>query len=113
MTWIKGRHAFKGGIEVRFVSDPGYDAFGARPIANIGTGSVPQQNITTITGIGQNAGGAGNLLNDLSGSLGGGIQTFNSPGRANTQFLAGQTPYRTLPPRQYSLFFKSEFSGRP
>src|SRR5258708_24438492 len=117
-TWIKGRHAFKGGIEVRFVSDPGFDAFGATPIATIGSGSVPHQNITTITGIGQNASGAGNVLNDLSGSLGSSTlgaayQTYDSPGGPNPQFLAGQTRYRTWQQREHSLFFNDDFRVSP
>lgn len=60
MTWIRGQHAFKGGA--------GVDAFGATPIASIGAGGVAVQNISTIAGIGQNAGTATNLLNDLRAS---------------------------------------------
>jgi len=114
LSWTKGRHNFKGGFEIRFVSDPGFDAFGATPIATIGAGSVAVQNISTIAGIGQNSGGATNLLNDLSGSLGSptlgaAYQTYNSPGGPNPQFLAGQTRYRTWQQREYSWFFKDDF----
>jgi hypothetical protein len=94
MTWIRGRHAFKGGADTRFISDSGFDAFGATPIASIGAGGVAVQNISAIRGIGQNAATATNLLNDLSGSLSNTFQTYNSPGSATPGFLPGQTRYR-------------------
>jgi hypothetical protein len=78
-------------------------------IATIGAGGVAVQNISTITGIGQNAGGATNLLNDLSGSLTNAFQTNNSPGGANPVFIPGQTRYRTWQQREYSWFFKDDF----
>jgi hypothetical protein len=113
MTWIRGRHAFKGGADTRFLSDAGFDAFGATPIASIGAGGVAVQNISTITGIGQNAGTATNLLNDISGSLSNAFQTYNSPGGPTPGFLPGQTRYRNWLQREYSGFFKDDFKLRP
>lgn len=113
LSWMKGRHQFKGGIEVRFLSDAGYDAFGARPGASVGAGAVPVQNINTIPGIGSNAGAAQNLLNDLTGSLNFAFQVNNSPGGSNPIFLPGQTRYRNWLQREYSWFFKDDFKVTP
>jgi Outer membrane receptor for ferrienterochelin and colicins len=113
MSWIRGRHAFKGGVEARFLSDAGFDAFGATPIATVGAGGVAVQNISTIPGIGQNAGTATNLLNDLSGSLSNAFQTYNSPAGANPIFLPGQTRYRNWLQREWSGFFKDDFKVTP
>ena len=42
VTWIKGKHAFKGGVEVRLISDAGYDANGVTPNVVLGAnGSQP------------------------------------------------------------------------
>jgi hypothetical protein len=71
------------------------------------------QNISTIAGIGQNAGTATNLLNDLSGSLSNAFQTYNSPGGATPGFLPGQTRYRNWLQREYSGFFKDDFKLKP
>jgi carboxypeptidase family protein/TonB-dependent receptor-like protein len=113
LTWVRGKHSFRGGVEVRFVSDPGYDAFGARPGASSGAGIVPVQNISTITGIGANSGTAQNLLLDLAGSLTTAFQTNNSPGGPNPVFLPGQTRYRNWRQREFSGFFKDDFKVTP
>ena len=113
LTWVKGRHSFKGGAELRFVSDPGFEAFGARPGASIGSGAVPVQNITTIPGIAQNAGLAQNALLNLTGGLGFAFQVNNSPGGANPTFLPGQTRYRSWREREISWFFKDDFKVTP
>ena len=55
VTWIRGRHSFKSGAEVRLISDSGYDAFTVVPRALVSAVLAPVQNITNITGIGSNA----------------------------------------------------------
>ena len=69
VTWLKGRHAFKGGVQVYFDGSNGYNSFYVLPGANIGAGSIAVSNISTLSGIGSNLTGAQNLLLDLSGSL--------------------------------------------
>ena len=118
LTWIKGRHSFKGGFETRWISDSGYDAnnttarifFGtnsAAPLANISTGNA-------IPGIGQNATLAGILLYDLTGTVsnattGGVFQTNYSPGGANPRFLPGETRFREWHQNEWSWYFKDDF----
>ena len=109
ITWSKGRHALRGGAEVRFVSSAGYDAFVVTPRATLGAGAVPVQNILTIAGIGQNGGGAAQMLAELNGSLNGATQVFNSPGGADPAYLAGQTRYRNWRQKEIDWFFKDDF----
>lgn len=113
-TWIKGKHSFKGGVEIRFIGDSGYDANNVVPIVTLGAnGAVPVQGISTLTGIGNNAAAAQNLLLDLSGSVIAATQTNNSPGGTNPKFLPGETRYREWHQNEASFFFKDDFKIRP
>ena len=109
VTWLKSRHTFKGGAEVRFVSTNGFNSFDVMPRVNLGAGGVPVQNIDAIPGIGQNQGAAQSMLNDLTGSVDNIVQAFNSPGGKTPQFLAGEGKQRTWKTREYSFFFKDDF----
>lgn len=113
LTWVKGRHSFKGGYELRFVSDPGFEAFGARPGASVGSGAVPVQGINTIANIGQNSGLAQNTLLDLTGSFSFAFQVNNSPGGANPIFIPGQTRYRSWRSTEYDWFIKDDIKVTP
>jgi hypothetical protein len=66
LTWQRGRHTFKGGAEMRFVSTNGFNSFDVMPRAVIGSGGVAVQNVTNIAGIGQNATAAVNILDRFS-----------------------------------------------
>jgi hypothetical protein len=112
LTWQRGRHTFKGGVEMRFVSTNGFNSFDVLPRAVIGSGGAAVQNITNIAGIGQNATPAVNVLNDLSGSLASLRQAFNSPG-GSAPFLAGEGKQRTWQQREFSWFIKDDFKIRP
>ncbi len=109
LTWLKGKHAFKAGGELRFASTNGFNSFDVMPRAVIGTGGTPFQNINTIPGIAQNLTGAQNLLNDLTGTLGSLVQALNSPGGANPAFLAGEGKQRVWKSREYGFFFKDDY----
>ncbi len=109
MTWLKGKHAFRGGFEFRFTSFSGYDAYAVTPRALLGAGNVGVQGIATIPGIGQNAAGAQQVLNELAGTLTSAYQTLNSAGGANPQYIPGQTRYRTWRTPEFSWFFKDDW----
>jgi hypothetical protein len=113
LSWIRGRHAFKGGVVARFIANDGYDLGGVLPISTAGAGSVAAQGISTIPGIGSNAGGATNLLLDLTGSISSVTQTYNSPGGKNPRFLAGESRYSDLLTREYSGYFKDDLKITP
>lgn len=113
-TWIKGKHTFKGGIEVRLISDSGYDAAGVVPVVNLGqNGAVPVTGLAGLTGIGSNLTAAQNLLLDLSGSIVNATQTNHSPGGANPKFLPRETRFREWHQNEVSWYFKDDFKLRP
>ena len=116
VTYLRGKHAVKAGVELRFVSSNGFNSFGVMPRANIGAGGVPVTNITGgggITGIGSNANPAQNLLLALSGSIASIDQSYNSPGGKNPVYLPGETKQRTWRTREMSWFVKDDYKLTP
>jgi hypothetical protein len=109
LSWLKGHHALKGGFQVIFDSSNGYNSFYVIPDAITGAGSIPFANISTISGIGSNLTNAQNLLGDLSGSLGGWEQSFNSAGGKNPTYVPGETDRRDWRQHEYSGFFKDDW----
>ncbi len=113
ITWMKGKHNFVGGAEIRFVSTNGFNSFTVMPRAFLGTGGVSVANISTITGIGGNSSNAQAILNDLTGTLSQLSQAFNSPGGASPEFLAGEGKRRTWQQREFAGFFKDTWRVTP
>ncbi len=109
ITWLKGRHAIKAGVQIYFDSSNGYNSFYVLPAAVTGAGSVAFANISTISGIGANLTAAQNILGDLSGSLSGWTQSFNSAGGTNPSYIPGETDRRDWRQREYSGFFKDDW----
>lgn len=111
VTWLRGKHQFKAGGEVRFVSNNGFNSFSVVPRVNFGTGGVgiPNLSALSVPGLSLNDAAARALLIDLSGSVSSILQAFNSVGGANPVFLAGEGKQRTWRQREFSLFFKDEF----
>ncbi|HWZ32507.1 MAG TPA: TonB-dependent receptor [Bryobacteraceae bacterium] len=122
LTWIKGKHSFKGGFEIRFISDSGYDANNTTARVFFGANTTaPATNITSgnaIAGIGANGTLATNILYDLTGTVGNGstqgvFQTNYSPGGANPRFLPGETRFREWHQNEFSWFFKDDWKITP
>ncbi|HYL37523.1 MAG TPA: TonB-dependent receptor [Bryobacteraceae bacterium] len=118
LSWIKGRHSFKGGVELRYISNEGYTSTNQMPRAYIGAGAVPVQNIATIPNIGSNAVLAQNMLLDLTGSLGSPTfgaanQAYVSPGGTNPTFIPGETNFYDYIQNEYGGFFKDDFKVTP
>ncbi len=114
LSWIRGRHAFKGGVELRFVSSAPFSAFDVMPRAIIGAGGAPVTGLTAaaIPTLGTNEGDAQTLLLNLSGSLSGVNQAFNSSPPPNLEFQS-QNKIRYWQQREASFFFKDDFKLRP
>ena len=113
-TYIRGRHTLKGGMEVRLISDSGYDANNVVPIVTLGAnGAVPVTGVAGLVGIGSNRTAAENLLLDVSGSVLNAVQTNYSPGGANPKFLPGETRFREWHQNEVSFYFKDDFKLRP
>ncbi|HMX26044.1 MAG TPA: TonB-dependent receptor [Blastocatellia bacterium] len=115
ITWLRGRHEIKAGVEFRFSSTNGFNSFDVFPRAVLGAGGVAITGLTTqnIPALGQNQAGAQNMLVDLAGSLANLRQAFNSPGGQNPVFLAGEGKQRTWKQREFSWFFRDNFKVRP
>ena len=109
MTWIRGKHAFKGGADVRFSSSNGFNSTDVMPRAVLATGGTPVTVLNTVPGIAQNLTGATNILNELTGTLSSVRQAFNSPGGANPQWVPGEVKQRTWKRREYGFFFKDDW----
>ena len=109
LSWTRGKHAFKAGAAVWFVSSNGYNSFDVMPRVNLGQGISPVENFGSIPGIGANRTSAENVLNDLSGSVNQLIQAFNSPGGANPEFLAGEYKARVWKSREQFYYFKDDW----
>ena len=118
LTWIKGKHSFKGGFVLRYISLAGFD-FGASnlPYVTVGAPIFGATNFltgpTAIANIGQNATRAQNLLYDLSGTVTAATQFNISPGGTNPVFLAGQQPYHEWHQNEYSWYFKDDWKVTP
>jgi hypothetical protein len=109
VSWIRGKHNFKGGAAVWFPSTNGFNSFDVMPRVNIGQGIIPVANFASIPGIGRNQAAAENLLNDLSGSVTSMIQAFNSPGGSNPAYLPGEYKSRVWKNRELFFFFKDDW----
>ena len=115
---IKGLHAFKGGVEARFISNPGY-IIDDPPTVTLGAGGVPVNGIdgTSIPGlIGADQVSARNLLIDLSGSIDRIRETFNISSPTDTTFknsLQMPQSWRYWHANEFSAFFKDDWKLRP
>lgn len=109
LSFVKGKHSFKGGAAVWFTSTNGFNSFDVLPRVVLGRGAVPNEGISTLPGIGANATGAENILNDLAGSVASARQAFNSPGGANPAFLAGEGKQRVWQQREWYFYFKDDW----
>jgi hypothetical protein len=112
ITWLRGRHALKAGIELRFISENSYHAFDVIPRVTLGTGNTGTQNISTIAGIGANNTLAGNLLTDLSGSVGTLLEQFYSPGGANPTYTPFNNEQHTNRVREWGTYIQDDIKVR-
>lgn len=113
ITWVKGKHTWKGGIDVRFSSTNSFNSINVIPRANFGTGGAPVQGIDRIPGIGLNVTDAINTLNDLSGSLNSVVQALNATGGANPTYVPGLEKYRHWKRPEVAFFFKDDWRVTP
>ncbi len=112
ITWLRGRHALKAGLDLRIVDENSFHAFNVIPRVTLGVGNVGTQNITTINGIGANSTLANNLLTTLNGSVGSTLQMFYSPGGTNPQYLPFGQEQHTWDTREYDAFFQDDIKVR-
>jgi hypothetical protein len=113
VTWIKGKHSFKGGFEARLISYAGYDIANVVPRVYFGAGTTPTNlSNSVIPGVGQNLTTASNLLYDLSGAVTLVSQTLNAPS-GSPSFVPGLTRYALIKQHEFSWYFKDDIKVTP
>ena len=118
LSWTQGKHAFKGGVEIRFTSSRGYN-FGDDPKLLFATvtmlnPNVAVQGLNNISGlVGRNVTTAEQLLVDLAGSVSNVTRTFYIQKPTDKQFTGlVQTP-RDYHQNEWGAFFKDDWKIRP
>ena len=109
ITWLRGRHAIKAGIEFRNVISNSFVSFNVVPRINLGiAASTGTQNINTIAGIGANSSQAGNILATLAGSIATEAQQYYSPGGANPQWIPYENAQHTWHNHEWGTFVQDD-----
>jgi len=110
MTWIRGRHSFRWGVEADFEGSNAFNITdGVVPTVTFGAGAAAVTGISAFPGIAGNQTLAQNLLTDLSGSISQVSQGYNVPDGRNPAFTPGYTNRRDWHQRGASGFFKDDF----
>jgi Carboxypeptidase regulatory-like domain/TonB dependent receptor len=109
ISWLRGKHAIKAGVEFRSVVSNSFVSFNVVPRINLGiAASSGTQNINTISGIGANGTMAGNILATLAGSVANENQQYYSPGGANPQWISGENAQHTWHNREWGTFVQDD-----
>lgn len=102
VTWIRGTHEFRGGVEVRFIQANSRDTAGVRPVVSLGEAPASQVPLPRDVNP-NNAALARAILYDLTGSIARVEQQYRTPdGRTLIPFQAENLGFRH---RQVNLFF--------
>jgi hypothetical protein len=124
LSWTRGRHAFKGGVEVRFGSSKSQQGSQAMPLVNLGAGGPSVQGMVTVPDLqAADQTSAQNLLINLAGSVGAVNQSFflNSSSAPAFQQWSEMTKAKDSPDgfppgkirnnhqREMSSFFKDDW----
>ena len=128
LSFTKGKHAYKGGVEIRSLSAAGYNSANGIPHATAGAGTVAVQGFTPalIPGlIGSvstgTIAGAQNLLLALNGSIASVSQAYILTNAKQTDHYVGYAPNdstnefknREYDHNEVSVFFKDDWKIRP
>jgi Carboxypeptidase regulatory-like domain len=116
LSWTKGKHAFKGGYEIRLTSSRGWNGTDNKDwyqfaTVSVGAGNNPVTGISQIPGL-LSAPTAQNLLLDLSGSVSNVALAFNVLQPTDESF-AGQVRIKEYHENEWSTFFKDDWKLRP
>jgi hypothetical protein len=118
LSWTKGKHAFKGGYELRMTSSSGWNGTDNAdwykfPIVSVGQGTTAVTGIPGIPGLaGTSITTAQNLLLDLSGSVSNVTLAFNALRPTDTTFAA-QVRVKAYHQNEWGGFFKDDWKIRP
>jgi hypothetical protein len=119
LSWVRGKHAFTSGGELRFGSSNGFNSSNIMPRVFFGAG-IPVNGIngTNMPGLtGSDITNAQSLLADLSGSVNLINESFTlAPDPAHiafTDFREQSRRYRDIHQNEWSAFFKDDWKLRP
>jgi hypothetical protein len=104
VSWTKGNHAFKAGVEFRYGSTTGWSAGGLMPTVNGGAGDIPVMGIDRVVGLlTPNQTLAQNLLLSLTGSVDSITEKFETREPTDTKFVDFRDTYynKDNPPKTY------------
>jgi hypothetical protein len=125
LSWTHGKHAFKGGTEVRLGANLSMQAANFYPVVTFGAGSNAVTGIdSSIPGlVANNQTLARQLVTDLSASVSTAVEAFFLNDSKNLVFEAGpeqkgttwdtRAKLRTLHQNEWSAFFKDDWKPRP
>ncbi len=127
LSWTRGTHAFKGGVELRHASSKGWAAGGLMPIVTGGPGAIPVTGIDRVPGLlSPNQVLAQNLLLTLAGSVDTISQKFETREPTDTQYLDYRQDYfgpnqpdktygkiRKTMQNEFNFFVKDDWKIRP
>ena len=120
LSWARGKHAFKGGIEGRWSRSEGLNSLNGIPHVTGGAGNiaVPANAFTTSGLLANNETTARNLLLTLNGSIQSVSQAFilNDPNwTAFRGYLEpdGYYKIRQINQNEFSVFFKDDWKIKP
>jgi hypothetical protein len=121
LSWTKGKHAFKGGYELRTTASRGFNGTDNPDWYKFATATVAvsAQSGVAVTGISGIPGLTGtslttmqNLLLDLSGTVSGAALTFNVL-KPNDDSFQAQTRIKDYHQNEWGGFFKDDWKIRP
>ena len=117
ISWIQGSHSFTAGWEGVWADSDGWNGGGLFPSASVGSGNFPvtalQQREETFPDLHRNdAGLAESLLNDLSGTISGQVQTYivNDPSRGFDDILVTNKQQLNFHQDDWAAFFKDDWN---
>jgi hypothetical protein len=120
LSWARGKHSFKGGVEVRLAKTRGLNSLNGIPHVTGGAGNVavPTNAFTTSGLLTNNETTARNLLLTLNGSIGTISQAFilNDPTWTAFRGYLEQDGYykiRQINQNEFSTFLKDDWKIRP
>src|SRR5919108_389812 len=127
LSWTRGTHTFKGGVELRHASSKGWAAGGLMPIVTGGPGAIPVTGIDRVPGLlSPNQVLAQNLLMTLAGSVDTISQKFETREPTDTKFVDYRDDYigpnqpsrsygkiRTSHQNEFNFFVKDDWKIRP
>ncbi len=115
VTWIKGDHTFKGGIDFRI--NRSNVAFGGDfylPVARTGGGNPASIDPSAFPGLsGSDLSRAQGMVNDVTATLGRLDQSFQQITSDGANFVPFETKLRKWRSREYSFFFQDTWKFRP